>query len=733
MDASAPTVAVTAAVRPLLATGLAAAAIGATNGTMRLIQDTRGAPIEWGGLYAAGVRLTGPWDLRIVVGDQTFELPLGLERVSTTRGRWEVVHRLPKLRVTEMVVVSSDLPAIGRGLSIENLSEGPVRLTVESEFRPFLGPVIVEGVKPYVYEMRTRGTSVECVSHGFGLVVDSNPLPCHLQLNRASWIGGGWSGELSDLVADYDLEIGPGSTAAVRWVVWGGLERTLRTDPDLGKRWLLGADGWATASDATWAGWLSRRPSLAFPDAPELEEAVDLAVSALRALYTAPDPELTGLVAGFPWYSAVWCRDLAWALPAVLWVGDFEWAARSVRSVFGYQARRHLPILGGEEGELPMQISPGPIFLFGTSDTTLHYPALLRQWSHHTGRRDLVDELRPGLAKAILWGRAKCDPRTGLFRNGGEVEEIREAAAGIGSVHYGFDAVDTTIWDSTDRRDHAIDLQALWIAALEAAAELSSPGMGPPPEDLRNEAARVRAGIASYHWGKEGYLYDSLRMDGAPVARVRPNALRAVSAGLLPPEIAAAAVLRASQPDLTTPWGLRTLSSVDAGFDPQAYHDGQVWSIATAWAADAAFSVGQHELGLRYLSTLAGHLRAQGGFSHECYRGDRPEPYNSCFLLGFSVAPFLTTVFERLWGLSIGPGAESLYVAPRFPTSWRSARLHSLRIGDGQIDLDWTPDELSVVWHGTKPIRVVGASADVTVAPEVPTRVSWKPATPKNS
>jgi glycogen debranching enzyme len=155
-----------------------------------------------------------------------------------------------------------------------------------------------------------------------------------------------------------------------------------------------------------------------------------------------------------------------------------------------------------------------------------------------------------------------------------------------------------------------------------------------------------------------------------------------------------------------------------------AYHDGQVWPIATAWAADAALAAGEIDLGLEYLSTIASQLERQDGQANECYRGDREEPFDSCFLLGFSVAPFLTTLFERLWGLRVDMRNSRLTVRPAFPARWRSASIDQLRLGAGRADLDWTPERLRVHWSGPGPLTVDGGGELVTVNPGSPCDVA---------
>ncbi len=590
-------------------------------------------------------------------------------------------------------------------------------LTVTSSFAPFLVPVLVEGIRPHSFRVDTSAEEVRVRQRGFGLTVRSSVLPTRLFLNRGSWIGGKFRGRVDEVGFEYTLRVGPGAPGELRVLIAGGIDRAIDAWTDAARETLTDPGAASARVAAADRAWTETTPTLRFPQAPSLERGYVLARAALRRLYSAPGDGLTGLVAGFPWYSALWGRDLAWMLSAVLWLGDFDWATGSIDTVLRFQSRSPVRVLGGETGELPMEVAPGPIFFYGTSDTTLHYPVLMARWARHAGVASLSNDWIEAIHRMIAWGEARTDAATGLLRNGGEAESISAATGSLANVRYGIDSPDTTIWDSTDRRDHAIDIQVLWWRALHAAADLS----GDPPDGRarhwRDIADRVAATIRSqYVWKDEGYLYDSLR-GSAPVERVRPNALRAVSAGLFPRADAQRFVDRAARDDLTTPWGVRTLSSRDPGYQPIAYHDGEVWTIATTWAADAALAVGNVDLGLAYLSTIVDLYDREAGFANECYRGDRAEPFDSCFLLGFSVAPFLAVLFERLWGLSVNAETGRLVVRPAFPASWQSASIENLRVGAGTAALDWSPERLRVHWFGPGTLVVDGGAETVAVGP----------------
>ena len=701
---------------PVLLTTLSSAVILNDRGDLSAPLETRGATVDWGGVYGQCVRLTGAWQLRLADASGATPLPGSWRAGGPMPGGYRTVHRWNDLDLVHEVVATPDPSGAVRRLTISGPPDGSRDVHVVSEFTPFLLPVTVEGLRPTSFRATTGPDGVRLLQRGFGLEYRSDAMFDRLYLNRASWRGGSAEGPLAVVASGHDVRVPPRGTVALAWQIGGGLARSLRGADAASALALARPEAIGASVEGADRAWRDATPDLRFPGAPQLERAYGLARAGLRRLYCAPGDDLAGLSAGFPWYSAIWCRDVAWMVPAVLWLGDVEWAVRTVESVFRFQGRSEVPILGGQAGELPMQVAPGPIFLYGTSDTTLYYPGLVARIARHGGRALVPTTWSIALQRILDWGRARTDPDTGLLRNGGEVAAISAATAAVARIRFGIEAVDTTIWDSTDRRDHAIDVQALWWEALTALAEWLGPedDLGRPARGLADRlAGTVRT---RYWWPEEGYLYDSWRND-RPVARVRPNALRAVSAGLLPGDAARSVIRRAGAEDLATPWGLRTLSARDPGYRPDAYHDGQVWPIATAWAADAAFAAGLPSVGHAYLDRIAAQLAERPGSAYECYRGDRAEPFDSCFLLGFSVGPFLSVLFERVWGLAVAADGPTLRVRPSFPASWPSASLHGLRIGAGRCDLDWARGRLTVGWEGPAPLRVTTAAGEGTIAP----------------
>lgn len=704
---------------PLLLTGHQAAAVLGGDGDLALRWETRGAKLEWGGSYAQGVRLTGPWRLSFGPAGATVP-PMSATLRSLTARRSDVAtsHGGPGWTARHEVVVPRDAPAVGRRLTMTCFAESAVEMMVRATVEPYLLPVLIEGLRPVEYDLRRTPSGVALSAEGFGCELLSSSPPETISIDGILMRGDSAKIPIERIELSWPIRLEPAESSTLAWTIWGGQGRLLREDPNTGDRALQGSFSWKEDRRSALKAWWEERPRFSFPQDPLLEEATLLATGALEALAHSPEKGMVGMVAGYPWYCALWFRDIAWMLPSLLWLGDHEWAASTLETAFGYQSHAHLPVLGAEQGEIPMQVAPGPIFLYGTSDTTLHFPALAHRLLRHVGgeRSAFLRPLLPQIRECLLWAERKVDPRSGFFTNGGEIAEMAEVTEGC-RVACGIDAHDTTIWDSTDRRDHAVDLQVLYARALQGAAAVSEALEGETASGWaasQRETARLlqERVLRAYDWPQEGYLADTLTKDAGPVLRLRPNALMTVMDDWLPTPRARRLVDRVGREDMTTPWGVRTLSRSDPRFDPEAYHDGQVWTIATDWAAHAAFRAGVPEVGLDYLHTVSGLIRTERGMANECYHGLRAEPFNSCFLLGLSVGPFLTALFEGLWGLSVSSSPTALVVSPNFPPAWEEASLRQLRVGESRLDLRWRKGALTVTQRRGPSVRVSSSTGD---------------------
>lgn len=118
--------------------------------------------------------------------------------------------------------------------------------------------------------------------------------------------------------------------------------------------------------------------------------------------------------------------------------------------------------------------------------------------------------------------------------------------------------------------------------------------------------------------------------------------------------------------------GVRTLSSLDPKYHPSLYHDGAVWPLVTGWAATVETKYGRKEQALYYIESMAERILSENGMFAETYRGDRPEPFNSCILQAWSLAMYVYAVRELFLGMHINLVDNQIIFDPQVPDSIRS-------------------------------------------------------------
>jgi predicted glycogen debranching enzyme len=206
-------------------------------------------------------------------------------------------------------------------------------------------------------------------------------------------------------------------------------------------------------------------------------------------------------------------------------------------------------------------------------------------------------------------------------------------------------------WVVTPRAGKPVEVQALWVAALEAAARIFAASDSGLAAEMAERAAWARSTFAARFWCEaRGYLYDVL--DGPTRDdTLRPNQLYAL--GLVRPMVdpdRARRALDAVERELVVPVGLRTRARGN-GYRGQmsgspterdgAYHEGTVWPFLLGIYADACQRVRGRVPDSLLLGILE-HLRGPGlGQIAEVFDGDAPHRPRGCPMQAWSVAEVL--------------------------------------------------------------------------------------------
>jgi len=399
-----------------------------------------------------------------------------------------------------------------------------------------------------------------------------------------------------------------------------------------------------------------------FPAAPSGAEPTFPAAlrAAMRLFFTRRDDVKT-VIAGYPWFLD-WGRDTFIFLRGAIAAG-FTQEARAIVVAF---ARFE------EKGTLPNIIYGTKAGNRDTVDAPLWFVLAARDLAAALGPEVLETDCTP---VGAVWTRTLADVIVSICENylAGTPNGIRvdaESALVWSPAHFTW--MDTNYPAFTPRTGYAVEIQALWIAALRFTGGRDFPRLipGRGGEKWRALADRAATSLVWYFArdGRDG-LADCLDApNGEPAALatpdwgVRPNQLFVLSLDALPRTAASlrAGILRATE-RLLVPGGVRSLADdgdaryrgVYAGDEDTqrkpAYHNGTVWAWPFPLWAEAAVKTGFLPKGatLSLLASVVENLNAGCVCQvSEIADGDAPHAQKGCRAQAWSVSELY-----RVWSV----------------------------------------------------------------------------------
>ena len=380
--------------------------------------------------------------------------------------------------------------------------------------------------------------------------------------------------------------------------------------------------------------------------------------SLTRTLWLATDTYLScrgdrqTVIAGYPWFTD-WGRDTFISLPGLCLVtGRFNIAWQIIEAFAAYLSDGMIPNRFPGDGEQPE---------YNTIDASLwfihaidRYLALSQDESRvrttaWPAIRQILDGYRRGTRYDIRMDR------DGLIVGGGPGAQLTWMDA----------KVDEQV--ITPRHGKPVEIQALWVRALEIGEQLARRFNDNAYAD-HCRADRQRA-VASFHqrfWYEHGgYFYDVIDGPEGNDTSLRPNQLFAISlVDDLVPRERAQQILRQVKEQLFTPVGLRTLPSADPRYHAHyeggirerdsAYHQGTVWPfllgpMVTAWIKSFGRTATARKEARGLLNGLDAHLgEACLGQVSEIFDAEAPHAPRGCVAQAWSVAEPLRALIEDL-------------------------------------------------------------------------------------
>jgi glycogen debranching enzyme len=287
--------------------------------------------------------------------------------------------------------------------------------------------------------------------------------------------------------------------------------------------------------------------------------------------------------AGMPWFMTVFGRDTLITCLQTLLFGP-ELARTALEVLAELQATTDNPEIDAEPGKIVHELRRGKAAqnwfhtYYGTVDATPLYLILLSEVWRWTDDSALVRELREPAMRALSWIGTYGD------RDGdGFVEYQRRSDRGLANQSWK---------DSGDsQRFHDGSIATAPIAPCEVQgyvydaklrmAELAREIWRDRPlaERLEREAQELHRAFNERFWSDERGGYYVLALDGEKrqVDSLCSNVGHLLWSGIVPAERVDAVVDALMGEELWSGWGVRTMSTGDAGYNPLSYHNGTVW------------------------------------------------------------------------------------------------------------------------------------------------------------
>jgi glycogen debranching enzyme len=432
-------------------------------------------------------------------------------------------------------------------------------------------------------------------------------------------------------------------------------------------------------------------------------------LGALR-IFDPEHPDRAVIAAGAPWYMTLFGRDSLITSLMCLEV-DPTLASSTLLT---------LARLQGERTDDPSEEQPGKILhevrrglttagdtrdgsvYYGSIDATPLFVVVLGELYRWGTDREVVEELLPHADRALAWIENFGD------RDGDGFVEYQRATDG-GLVNQGwkdsFDGISFADGRLAEGPIALCEVQGYVYAAYLARAEIARAlGDATGASEYEARAARLKALFNEHFWIDErGYFALGLDGDKRQIDSLASNMGHCLWSGIVDDDKAKATAEQLCSPEMFTGWGIRTLASSMARYNPVSYHNGSVWPHDSAICAAGLARYGFVEQANAVSMGLFDAADAFGGRLPELFCGfDRtafaiPVSYpTSCAPQAWaSASPFwlLRTCLLHLEP-SIPDGVVNC--APSLPETFGALRVDNLSVGGSRICIEASGSAVNV-------------------------------------
>lgn len=367
---------------------------------------------------------------------------------------------------------------------------------------------------------------------------------------------------------------------------------------------------------------------------------------------------------GFAWFFGGDAFFNSWAITSY---GSFDMTRQSLAFIRKNQR---------QDGKIMHELSQGAAFIpwfeeypygFYHAETTPYYIVSLHDYLNWSGDRKFIEESWPSLKKAYQYVVSADTDGDGLMEN---------TVAGLAALELGAFLKNT----KTD-----IYLASLSVEAHRVFSELAGL-MG--ERDLSRKAnknfEKALEALRDKFWMEEEKKYaHALTVKDKQLAETTVWPSMPLFFKQLPPHRADYILDIFASSEMSTDWGVRSLSAKSSYYDPLNYNYGTVWPFLTGYACLSEYNYGRSLSGFSHLMSLAYNTFIDAlGFCPELLSGEFFSPVEeSVPHQVFSSSPVITGLVRGLLGLRGNALRREIEFRPSLPGAWDKVKVRNFRVG----------------------------------------------------